>query len=277
MVSDRVDIRPVKKEEDGGFFSEIFASGCPCDDLPHAEADAYLPRISAAGGSSARGILLDAVLSGAHRPVAKMELELPDQDLVVTILRDALQAQVNGRWLRLGVTYDEQIQICRALGLVSPTQEIVTAAWEAARAAGRAITPLGLVQSEADFALMDSIQFAIRHNDNIDKAIARFGPDDFCRPFGKAWIIHPRQVQADKDGIMRGVVEFGWHRPNGAPIQGPGSGGHDRKYMDYSMVTAELCERRARRLSTGELVDLVDVYRQQFPGDAMAEVIEAYR
>src|SRR6185369_11813007 len=128
---------------------------------------------------------------------------------------------------------------------ISPTQEIVTAAWEAARGEGRTIAPVGLVQSAADFPLMDSIAFAVKHNDNIEKAIARgsFGPDDFIRPYGKAWIIHPHQVQQDKDGVVRGVVEFGWQMQNGKPIQGPGSGGHDADYVDYSMVTADLCER----------------------------------
>ncbi len=138
---------------------------------------------------------------------------------------------------------------------------------------------MGLVQQAADFRLMDSVEFAIRHNDNIEKAIAAagFGPDDFIRPYGKAWIVHPRQVEPWKDGIVYGVVEFGWQQPNGKPIQNAGSGGHDANYMDYSMVTADLCERRARRLSTGETVDLVDEYRARFPSAAMAEVIEVYR
>lgn len=257
------------------FASEITA-GCACDEAPSAQDDVFRPQITAAG-SSARGVLLAAVRAGAHRPVAKMELELPERDLVVTILRDALQAKVDGRWLRLGVSYNEQVEICRLLGMISPTQEIVTAAWEVARDAGHHIQPLGLVHSAADFALMDSMQFAIRHNDNIEAAIAAFGPDDFCRPYGKAWIVHPRQVEPDKDGVVRGVVEFGWQHPNGRPIQGPGSGGHDRNYMDYSMVTADLCDRRARRLSTGEAVDLVDEYRALFPGQEMAEVIGVYR
>src|SRR5262249_13807621 len=145
----------------GDAYGAEFSAGCACDVAPIAERDVYRPRVTAAG-ASARGILLAAVRAGTHRPLAKMELELPEHDLVVTILRDVLQAQVDGRWLRLGVTYREQVEICRILGLISPTQEIVTAAWEAARDAGRTIQPIGLVQSAEDFALMDSIAFAIK-------------------------------------------------------------------------------------------------------------------
>lgn len=255
----------------GGMGMELRRSG---DD-----EDPYGAQLSAQGVDDMRGLLLGAVRAGQHRPEAYMELEVPDMDLVVTILRDALQARVGSRWLRLGVSYSEQIEICRVLGLVSPTKEVVDAAWAAAKADGHAIAPEGLVQDPADFAKMATIEFAIAHNDRIERAIAKggFGPDTFVRPYGKAWLIHPAMVEADKDGVYRGVVEYGWQQLSGKPIQGPGSGRHDANYADYSMVTADLVMRRARRISTGETVDVLDRLREIYPGDRMAAAIEAYR
>ena len=266
------------------FAAEIMA-GCACDApdadaLPRADADVFRPRVRAAG-STVHGILLAAVRAGEHRPISKVEIELPEQDLVVTMLRDALQARVNGRWLRLGVTYNEQVEIARILGMISPTHEMVTAAWEAAKAANRIIQPMPLRRSDSDDALLDSIEFAIRHNDNIEKAIARagYGPDDFVEPKGKAWCVHPLQVEPwHRDGKVRGVVEFGWFQMNGQSLQPLSSGGHDGDYTDYSMVAGNLVERRARRLSTGETVDLVDVYLEWMGVDEkMIPIIERYR
>lgn len=256
------------------------ATDSPAQFTAHGGSDgAYPAQLRAQGTDDARGLLLAAVRAGRHHPIAYMELEVPAMDLVVTILREPLRAQVEGRWLRLGVTYTEQIEICRRLGLVSPTKEIVDAAWAFARGERSVIAPTGLVQSPADSEWMMSLAFARRHNDNIDAAIAKLSadPDAFVRPYGKAWLIHPRMVEADSDGVYRGVVEYGWQMLNGKPIQGPGSGRHDADYMDYSMVTADLVLRRARRLSTGETVDVLDRLRELYPDDRMASVIEAYR
>ena len=199
--------------------------------------------------------------------------------LEVTVLEK--QAQVGGRWLRLGMTYNEQVEICRLLGLVSPSVEIVNAAWEAARGEGNIIQPLGLTRPghPEDFAVMDSVEFAIKHNDNIEAAIATKGlaVDAFVRPLGKNWCLDRRQFQPGKDGVVRGVLEYGWHQPNGTPIQGPGSGGHDANYVDYSMTSPDLIQRRARRLSTGATVDMLDIYRALFPGAEMAAHLETYR
>jgi hypothetical protein len=232
----------------------------------------------AVSGSSVRGLMLAAVQAGSHEQPAWMPLELPDQDLRVYVLHAPLRCRVNGRWLALGMSYRELVEVCRSLaggaangGAVPPTAAIVDAAWQAAKANGRALQAFGLNQGPGDDALMDSIAFAVRHNTNIERQSAAFPPDTFARDYGKDWCVDAKMLRL-------GVAEYGWRLPSGAPIQPLGPGGHDADYTDYSMVCANICQRSAERISTGEQLDLCDVYDRLFgnvPG--MAAKIAEFR
>jgi hypothetical protein len=216
-------------------------------------------------GSSVRGLMLAAVQSGAHEQPVWTPLELPDQDLRVYVLHAPLRCRVSGRWLALGMSYRELIEVCRLLaggvtsggGAVPPVAAIVDAAWQTAKSKGRVLQAFGLHQAPSDDALLDSIDFAVRHNNNVERQTSAFPPDTFARDYGKDWCIDPKMLRL-------GVAEYGRRLPSGAPIQALGPGGHDADYTDYSMVCANLCQRTAERLSTGEHVDLLDVYDQLF-------------
>jgi hypothetical protein len=232
----------------------------------------------AVAGASVRGLMLAAVQAGSHEQPVWTPLELPDQDLRVYVLHAPLRCRVSGRWLALGMSYRELVEVCRSLaggaangGAVPPTAAIVDAAWQAAKASGHVIQAFGLNQGPGDDALMDSIAFAARHNNNVEKQTAAFPTDTFARDYGKDWCIDAKMLRL-------GVAEYGWRLPSGAPIQPLGPGGHDADYTDYSMVCANICQRSAERISTGEHVDLCDVYDQMFgnvPG--MAAKIAEFR
>ena len=220
-------------------------------------------------GTSARGLLLAAVQAGTHEPPVWQRLEVPALGVAVLVLHSPLRCAVDGRMLALGLSYNELVQVCRVLadgvgaggGALPPTAEIVDAAWQLAKAQGHVLAPTGLVQSASDFALMDSVAFATKHNDNNERQIGKFEPDAFCRDHGKDWMLDPSMVLTlDANGKPRGVAEYGWRQPSGTPIQGMGPGGHDVSYMDYSMVCANIVQTTAWRLDTGDTVSLLDIY-----------------
>lgn len=223
-------------------------------------------------GSSVRGLMLAAVEAGAHEPPIWTPLDLPQHDLRVFVLHSPLRCRVGGRWLMLGMSYAELIEVCRQLaggiahggGALPPTAEIVDAAWQRARAERHVLQPYGLNQKPGDDALMASIDFATRHNDNIERQTSAFGPDAFARDYGKDWCIDPRMLTLAPNGAPRGVAEYGWRQPSGVPIQSMGPGGHDANYVDYSMCCQNLVQRSAEKLSTGARVDLADVYESWF-------------
>jgi hypothetical protein len=217
-------------------------------------------------GSSIRGLMLSAVEAGAHEEPIWTPLDLPQHDLRVLVLHSPLRCRVGGRWLMLGMSYEEVVQVCRLLaggiehggGALLPTAEIVDAAWQRARAEGHVLQPHGLVQQASDAAKMTTIDFAQRHNDNVEKQIARMGgADAFCRDYGKDLVLDPSMTKL-------GMAEYGWRQPSGTPVQPLGPGGHNPKHTDYSLVCANLVQRSAERLSTGEHVDLADVYESWF-------------
>lgn len=223
-------------------------------------------------GSSIRGLMLAAVEAGSHEEPIWTPIDLPQHDLRVFVLHNPLRCRVGGRWLMLGMSYAEVIQICRRLaggiehggGALPPTADIVDAAWQRARAERHVLQPHGLVQQPGDGALMVSIEFANRHNDNIERQMRAFGPDAFARDYGKDWCIDPRMLTLAPNGVPRGVAEYGWRQPSGVPSQSMGPGGHDINHVDYSMCCQNLVQRSAEKISTGARVDLADVYESWF-------------
>ena len=213
-----------------------------------------------------------AVEAGAHEEPIWTPVDLPQHDLRVFVLHSPLRCRVGGRLLMLGVSYAELIRICRLLaggidhggGALPPTAEIVDAAWQRAKFERRVFQPFGLNQQQGDDALMTSIEFANRHNDNIERQMRAFGADAFARDYSKDWCIDPRMLTLAPNGVARGVAEYGWRQPSGVPIQSMGPGGHDASYVDYAMCCQNIVQRAAEKLSTGEHVDLADVYESWF-------------
>lgn len=244
-------------------------------EVVQAQQDAEPDRTGAEiriAGSTVHGLMLAAVEAGAHEEPIWTPVDLPQHDLRVFVLHSPLRCRVGGRLLMLGVSYAELIRICRLLaggidhggGALPPTAEIVDAAWQRAKFERRVFQPFGLNQQQGDDALMTSIEFANRHNDNIERQMRAFGADAFARDYSKDWCIDPRMLTLAPNGVPRGVAEYGWRQPSGVPIQSMGPGGHDANYVDYAMCCQNIVQRAAEKLSTGGHVDLADVYESWF-------------
>jgi len=248
------------------FPADLVAAGCGCSGGPRLPPEYYGRTFRAAGpGGSARGLLLEAHRRGELEPIVMTEIPVPALGVIVTVALDALRAKIDGRSLRLPVTYAEQREIARDLGMLSPTKEIVDAVW----AASTKIEPIGLFNVAEQRGLpLDALELVLTLNDDVDRAIvgAGLGPDALVRPLGKTWIVHPRIVEI-------GAVNYGWHTKAGKPIQSVG-GRHDANHTDYSQLAHDLVSRSARRIDTGETVDLLDVYRAKFP--EIASDLEQY-
>jgi hypothetical protein len=242
------------------------------DDADTAIAPGPGARIAGVGSGSMRGLLLEAVRNGsALNTDSFVEVDVPALDLTITVPRRAFRAHVNGYPdpLLLGVSYNDQIEICRLLGMISLTWEMVDAVWRASFT--WPIEPLGQWVPGADIA---SLAFAERHTRAVDAAIAqldggRGAPvDAVIRPEGKAWILHENLPRS------KGAVLWGWQRTDGMPLQGFGFR-HNADHVDYSMCEPPAL-RQARILSTGQPIDLLDWYRSHFADPAMRPFLDAY-
>jgi hypothetical protein len=261
----QLKLGPARKDPrqsgDNGFSLDRMAA--PPDADADTEATGAEIRVA---GSTIHGLMLAAVQDGAHEEPIWTPLDLPQHDLRVFVLHSPLRCRVGGRWLMLGMSYAELIEVCRRLaggierngGALPPTAEIVDAAWQRAKAEGHLLQPQGLVQDANDQKRMTTIEFAQKHNDNVEKQIARMGSADvFCRDYGKDLVIDPLM-------LTLGMAEYGWRQPSGTPVQPLGSGGHSPHHTDYSLVCANIVQRAAEKLSTREPVDLADVYESWF-------------
>lgn len=236
---------------DRSFAANATAAGCGCGlkgKLMAPGTETAWERGFTAAGSSARGVLLQAAREGRIEPVASREVLVPALDLWITVPLDALKVKFQGRALRAPASYAEAVEIGRILGYVPPTQEMVDAIW----ADAKHIAPLGQTPDE-------SLASAIAHSDELERAFAAAGitGDDLGGPVGKDYLMHERLSTG------QGAVIYGWHNLSGQPIQPP-SGAHSVHYFDYSH-TIRWPERQARRASTGEVVDLLDVYAARWP------------
>jgi len=225
-------------------------------------------------GSSMRGIMLSAIRSGtALNTSAFVEVEVPSQDLVITVPRRAFRAVVpgwgDGRPLLVGWSYRDQIEACRILGMISMTQEMIDAVWRSSFVTR--IEPVGQWQVGADISAME---FAVKHTASVDKAVAALNggdgpkPDATIRPEGKGWVIDPMLPKSS------GAVLWGWQKTSGVPMQ-PFGYRHNADHVDYSMCEPP-AQRQARILSTGKTIDLLDWYRTKFPQADMRPFLDAY-
>jgi hypothetical protein len=228
-----------------------------------------------AGSQDLRGLMLEAVRAGrALNTDSLVEVDVRELDLVITVPRRAFRAPVRGydKPLLLGWSYANLIEVCRLLGMIPLTREMVDAVW-AAPFTWR-ITATGLWAPGADLA-MQRVEYAAKQTDTVDAAIQALDngngapPDAVIRDEGKAWIIHEDLPKS------AGAVLYGWHDArSGKVLQGLGRG-HDADWDDYSMVDPP-AQRMARRLSTGEPIDLLAFYRQHFPDPAMQPFLDVF-
>lgn len=222
------------------------------------------------GSAKSGGLLLAAFRAGVTEPITWTEL--PFGELVLTVAEDALKGPLNDRTgVRLPVSYNDQVVICRELGCVVPTQPIADAMFAQAK---RQLGLVALVRTAADSAKMATVDFTLRFHDGVEKQLAALPPPppgESGLAFGawKLWILHPRIVE-------RGAVNYGfWDRSKkpAKPVQTVG-GQHDAAHYDYSQVL-HLVKRFARNARSGEPVDLLQHFAEH--DKIPAKYLDPYR
>lgn len=189
------------------------------------------------------GLLLAAAERGEIDSIQWAEVDVGG-GLVVTVSNDALKARIPEieRPIRLPASYAETIAICNALRILPPTQAISDAIWASAAVI---VQPRGLVRTAADVALMNTVEWSIKHNDAVDAA--NLDPSALAADVGKDWILD--------NGIgVRGAVNYGW-RVDKLHLLQPLGHAHDAAHWDYSQVLRAV-EREA--VLNGTTIDLLD-------------------
>lgn len=196
------------------------------------------------------GLLVAAFRAGKTEQVSWVEIDCGD--LIITVASDAMKATLNGRaGVRLPVSYNEAVELCREMGCISPTKEMADAMFAKASAQ---LNCVPLVQTAADSTKMMTVDFSLRFHDGVEKQLGAAKATPGALVFGawKLWIAHPRLAE-------RGAVNYGfWDKSKKppAPIQTVG-GRHDAAHYDYSQVFQPV-KRMAREKATGKEIDLVD-------------------
>ncbi|MBK9264047.1 MAG: N-acetylmuramoyl-L-alanine amidase [Polyangiaceae bacterium] len=200
------------------------------------------------------GLLLKAFQNGETEEIRWVEVTLGD--LIITVASDALKAPLNDRgFVRLPVTYKETIEICRDLECIAPTQAMCDAMFAQAKSQTLAVP---LVIRASDSAKMPTVEFVLKFHDGVEKQLAGVGQEDrglICGAW-KYWLLHPRLN-------VLGAVNYGFWKSKKPPsvYQTPGAR-HDPAHYDYSQLLQPV-QRKARRVSTGEEVDLLEYVAQK--------------
>lgn len=210
--------------------------------------------------SSSGGILRKAVLEQAFE--SPTWVEVPFRGHIVKVGAHALRAKVGGRLLRLPVSYQDVIAICRLLDWIPPTAALSDAIYHAATLRPRPAPQGKWGTPELDAIAsrkMKTLELVVAHDDAVEAQIPANEGNDLAAPEGKDWILSNRNIRA------RGAATtYGWHNKdkNGVPIQGLGSDWdpppHDDAHFDYSQTLRPI-QRRAKRAIDGAEVDLLDV------------------
>jgi hypothetical protein len=189
------------------------------------------------------GLLLAAAERGEIDAIQWTEVDAGG-GLVVTVSNDALKARIPEieRPIRLPASYTETIAICNALGFLPPTQAISDAIWASAAVI---VQPRGLVRTAADVAMMNTVQWSIKHNDVVDAHDLE--PSVLAADVGKDWILD--------NGIgVRGAVNYGW-RVDRLHLLQPLGHAHDAAHWDYSQVLRAV---KREAVLNGTTIDLLD-------------------
>ncbi len=236
---------------------------------------------SSGGSRPLDGIMLAAVRAGtAVNTDNLVEVPIAALGLVITQPRRALRCPVDGydRPLLVGTSWLDLVEICRLLGWVAPTWEMVDAFHRAAYT--WRIKPEGLWFPGAS---LNTVEMADRHTRKVDQAIAALnggqgpGPDAVVSSEGK------NLIMSEELPSSAGEVEWGWQGPDGVPLQGLGRK-HGRKYVDYSQCGPPiLAQARAYHAGpdgsddgSGAEVNMLDWYRQRYDDPRMAPYIDAF-
>ncbi|MCL5778694.1 hypothetical protein M1105_17080 [Limibaculum sp. FT325] len=183
-------------------------------------------------GSQRDSVIVEAVLGGNVpqflRRLVPVTLEgttRDDRDVRITICvtPDYLAVGDDTDFVRTPVGLPAALRIAGALDFMLPTPRMVDAIYAAAsvRLPPRPMEPT---------AAMTSTRYFVEHNAEVDRQRTASG-----QPLGALTAGHKKDVVLSRRlAKAHGKVAiYGWHRPNGRPIQ-PLSTVHGAQYADYS-------------------------------------------
>ncbi len=143
------------------------------------------------------------------------------QRATVYVSPDYLAVGTNEDHLRVPLDLPQAARVARSLGMALPTPRIVDAVYAAA---STVLAPSPLPPTSQ----MRSLPYVVRHNMLVERARAGRSVLPLIAGHKKDLVLTKRlRAQPDR------VAIYGWHRPDGRPIQ-PLSLVHGKGYADYS-------------------------------------------
>lgn len=211
----------------------------------------FARRIADVAGPERERLILAEILSG-NLPEFLRELQPVQVDVgsgatathaTMWVMPDYLAVGTDADFLRVPMSLEAAATIARAFDMTLPTRAMVDAIYE--HAAVRLVP-----QPMPPTAAMTSTAYFVAHNDTIERQ--RTGVQLGALTAGqKKDLVLTNQLLR----VPGRVAIYGWHRPDGRPIQ-PLSTVHGFQYADYSHGV-RLVSRRA--LLRGSRVDVFDV------------------
>lgn len=139
----------------------------------------------------------------------------------VRVLPDYLAIGSNQDFVRIPMTPLAAQRLANMLGCSLPTRKLVDAIFQQADVR---VPPSPMPAGPQ----MTSSEYALRHQHQIDRQMAGAAPGRLMAGHKKDVVLSTRLEQHPGR-----VAIYGWHRPNGKPIQGL-STVHEASYADYS-------------------------------------------
>ncbi len=196
-----------------------------------------------------------STLRTLHPVSLRRTLDGREIEVVVFVTRDYLAVGSDDDYLRVPLTVGTAMEIGRRVGASLPTPLIVDAVWEAAEAR---VGPDSLPPGPA----MRTVAYFEHHHRRIELRLAEASVDHGVLLAGhKKDVVLAPGLQTAPDR----VAIYGWHRPNGEPIQSLYLG-HARDWVDYS--------HGIRLVSDRVLVDGDELsYRELLADTALAQLL----
>jgi hypothetical protein len=215
----------------------------------------------------AAGLLMKAHAAKKIDPFKWFEVSVGK--LKVKVATDAWKSTLEGQdGVRLPVTYNEAITICREKEWVMPTKSIADAMWKAAK-----FPLLAVTLDSSDETKMVSVGWTLKFHEGVKERLEGKTPGATDLVFGawKLWILDPFLTTAEKRFAGKAAVNYGFWKKNGSVWQSPG-GRHPATYTDYSQLFQPV-ERKAKG-PKGE-VDLLDYIQDE--ENVPKEYLDPYR
>jgi hypothetical protein len=183
-------------------------------------------RLASSSEEVRRRALLEEILRGNVpdflRRLRPVEMQAsPTARAVIWVMPDYLAAGSDEDFVRVPLGLDEALRVAQAFGFTLPTRKMVDSIY---RQAERKLAPWPMPAGPA----MTSLDFLWRHDRAIAGQLAGSPLGLLVAGDKKDLVMTPRL--AARPGK---VAIYGWHRPDGRPIQ-PLSTVHGAAYADYS-------------------------------------------